>query len=80
MTSKERYNRYMDMFEEAQELQKQLEHELPNNYNKVYSVYVAVGDEEKELYFIDIEVGGSAQSYHRWKGLFTKDAIIKRFL
>lgn len=80
MNRQEQYYKYCEMHEKAQQLTKEIEEELPKNYAKVYCVFICVADEEKELYNIDIEVGGSAETYHRWRGLYTEQKLRQRFL
>lgn len=77
MNEKTKYEIYRQMFDRAQELRIEIEGHLIHVYPIVYSVFVVVGDEEKGLYFVDIEVGG--EKYERVRGMFTEEQILKKF-
>lgn len=81
MTERQKYEIYRQMFDKAQELRIEIEGHLIHVYPIVYSVFVSVGDEEKGLYFVDIEVGGGSNSgkYERFRGMFTEEQILKKF-
>jgi hypothetical protein len=81
MNEKTKYEIYRQMFNKAQELRIEIERHLIHVYPIVYSVFVAVGDEEKGLYFVDVEVGGGSNSgkYERFRGMFTEEQILKKF-
>lgn len=80
MTYKEKYLIYQQMFEEAQELEKKIRAALELLGLTVYCVYIAVGKEEEKQFFTDIEYGGSPEKYRRYRGLYTKEQLTKRFL
>lgn len=77
MTDRQKYEIYRQMFDKAQELRIEIERHLSHVYPKIYGVFVSVGDEEKGLYFVDIEVG--AEKYERVRGMFTEEQILKKF-
>ena len=81
ITEKEKYETYRKMFDRAHELANKVNKHLPHVYPIVYSVFIAVGDEEKRLYFVDIEVGGGSNSgqYKRFRGMLTEEQIKEKF-
>lgn len=81
MNEKTKYEIYRQMFDRAQELRIEIEGHLIHVYPKVYGVFVAVGDEEKGLYFVDVEVGGGSNSgsYKRFRGMLKEEEILKKF-
>ena len=46
---------------------------------KIYNVYVSVGDEDEGTYFIDVEIGGSPETYNRWYGYYTLPRLKRIF-
>ena len=81
MNEKTKYEIYKKMFDRAQEFTHEIEEHLSHVYSRIYSVFVSVGNEEKGLYFVDIEVGGGSNSrqYKRVRGMFTEEEILKKF-
>lgn len=77
MTDRQKYEIYRQMFDRAEELTTEIERHLSHVYPRIYGVFVSVGDEEKSLYFVDIEVGG--EKYERVRGMFTEEQILKKF-
>ena len=73
MNEKTKYEIYRQMFDRAQELRIKIEGSLIHK-NMVYAVFVAVGDEEKNLYFVDVEsAGGSIETYSHYRGMLTEE-------
>lgn len=79
MTEREKYETYRKMFDRAQELTNKVNEHLPHVYSMVYSVFIAVGDEEKGLYFVDIEAGGSRETYFHTRTMLTEEQILKKY-
>ena len=79
MTDRQKYEIYRQMFDKAQELRIEIEGHLIHTYSMVYSVFVAVGDEEKSLYFVDVEAGGSKETYFHFRGMLTEEQIKEKF-
>lgn len=81
MTDRQKYETYRKMFDKTQELRIKIESHLIHVYPIVYGIFIAVEDEEKGLYFVDIEVGGGSNSgkYHRFRGMFTEEQILEMF-
>lgn len=79
MTDRQKYEIYRQMFDRAQELRIEIEGHLIHKYSMVYSVFVSVGDEEKNLYFVDVEAGGSRETYFHYRGMLTEEQILKKF-
>ena len=81
MTERQKYEIYRQMFNRAQELVNKIKGHLIHVYPIVYGVFVSVGDEEKGLYFVDVEVGGGSNSgkYERFRGMLTEEQILKKF-
>ena len=81
MTDRQKYEIYRQMFDRAQELRIEIEGHLIHVYSKIWGVFVSVGDEEKGLYFVDVEVGGGSNSgqYKRFRGMLTEEQILKNF-
>ena len=79
MTDRQKYEIYRQMFDKAQELRIEIEGHLIHKYSMVYSVFVAVGDEEKSLYFVDVEAGGSKETYFHFRGMLTEEQIKENF-
>lgn len=79
MTERQKYETYRRMFDKAQELRIEIEGHLIHKFSMVYGVFVSVGDEEKGLYFVDVEVGGGSGKYNRVRGMFTEEQILKKF-
>ena len=79
MTDRQKYEIYRQMFDRAQELRIEIEGHLIHVYPIVYSVFVSVGDEEKNLYFVDVEAGGSRETYFHYRGMLTEEQILKKF-
>ena len=78
MDEKKRYEIYRHMFNNAQELTIKIQNNLIHKY-KVYTVFVSVGDEEKGLYFVDVEAGESSETYFHYRGMLTEEQILKKF-
>ena len=78
MDEKKRYENYRHMFNNAQELTIKIQSNLIHKYS-IYTVFVSVGDEEKSLYFVDIEAGGSSKTYFHYRGMLTEEQILKKF-
>lgn len=79
MTDRQKYEIYRQMFDRAEELRIEIEGHLIHKYSMVYTVFVSVGDEEKNLYFVDVEAGGSRETYFHYRGMFTEEQILKKF-
>lgn len=79
MTDRQKYEIYRQMFDRAQELRIEIEGHLIHKYSMVYGVFVSVGDEEKNLYFVDVEAGGSRKTYFHFRGMLTEEQILKKF-
>lgn len=79
MTERQKYEVYRQMFDRAQELRIEIEGHLIHKYSMVYTVFVSVGDEEKNLYFVDVEAGGSRETYFHYRGMLTEEQILKKF-
>lgn len=81
MTDRQKYEIYRQMFDKAQELRIEIEGHLIHTFSMVYGVFVAVGDEEKGLYFVDVEVGGGSNTgkYRRFRGMLTEEQIKEKF-
>lgn len=79
MDEKKRYEIYRYMFDNAQELTTKIQSNLIHKYSMIYTVFVAVGDEEKNLYFADVEAGGSRETYFHYRGMLTEEQILKKF-
>lgn len=80
MTRYEKYQIYTAMYEQARILESAIRRYYEEREYTVYCVYLAVADEEKKTYFVDIEVGGSPEKYHRIYGEKTADALRKKYL
>ena len=78
MDEKKRYEIYCHMFDNAQELTIKIQNNLIHKYS-VYTVFISVGDEEKNLYFVDVEAGGSREAYFHYRGMLTEEQILKKF-
>ncbi len=81
MTDRQKYEIYTQMFDKAQELRIEIEGHLIHEFSIIYGVFVAVGDEEKGLYFVDVEVGGGSNTgkYRRFRGMLTEEQIKEKF-
>lgn len=79
MTERQKYEIYRQMFDRAEELRIEIEGHLIHKYSMVYTVFVSVGDEEKKLYFVDVEAGGSRETYFHFRGMLTEEQILKKF-
>ena len=61
---------YFEMYEAIPTKRDLLKNKLENNGCRIISdVFVAVGDEEKELYFVDVEYSDIRGNYNRIYGL-----------
>lgn len=74
-----RYIVYTEAFIKAQQLEDEIRKALAKTSFKVYSVYVAVGNEFEGTYLLDVEIGGSPEAYKRWYGFYTEERIRKIF-
>lgn len=79
MDEKKRYEIYRYMFDNAQKLAIKIQSNLIHKYSMIYTVFVSVGDEEKDLYFVDVEAGGSRETYFHYRGMLTEEQILKKF-
>lgn len=81
MTERQKYETYRRMFDRAQELRIEIEEHLIHVYSRIYEVFITVGDEEKGLYFVDVEVGGGSNTgkYRRFRGMLTEEQIKEKF-
>lgn len=81
MTDRQKYEIYRQMFDKAQEFRIEIEEHLIHTFSMIYGVFVAVGDEEKGLYFVDVEVGGGSKTgkYRRFRGMLTEEQIKEKF-
>ena len=78
MDEKKRYENYRHMFNNAQELTIKIQNNLIHKYS-IYTVFVSVGDEEKGLYFVDVEAGESRETYFHYRGMLTEEQILAKF-
>lgn len=72
------YEIYKQMFDNAKEFTIKIQGHLTRKYSIVHTVFVSVGDEEKGLYFVDVEAGGSKDYFH-YRGMLTEEQILKKF-
>lgn len=79
MDSKKKYEIYRHMFNNAQELEIKIQSNLIHKYSIVYTVFISVGDEEKGLYFVDVEAGESSETYFHYRGMLTEEQVLKKF-
>ena len=81
MTDRQKYEIYRQMFDRAEELTIEIKEHLIHTFSMIYGVFVAVGDEEKCLYFVDVEVGGGSNTgkYRRFRGMLTEEQIKEKF-
>lgn len=79
MDKKKMYENYRHMFNNAQELEIKIQNNLIHKYGITHTVFVSVGDEEKGLYFVDVEAGGSRETYFHYRGMLTEEQILKKF-
>lgn len=79
MTGREKYEVYREMTDEIPELEARIRQSLSERDYKIYSVFLAVADEENKLYFCDIEYGGSPEKYNRIYKNLSKETIVKHF-
>ena len=80
MTDRQKYETYRQMFDRAEKLTIEIKEHLIHVYSRIWGVFVSVGDEEKGLYFVDVEVSGSnSGSYKRFRGMLTEEEILKKF-
>ena len=75
-----KYEIYRTMCDTAYKLEKAIREYYDKKGLKVYCAYVSVGNEEQRLYFVDIEIGGSANTYKRIYGLKSEDALINKYM
>lgn len=80
MTAYEKYQIYTAMYKQAEVLEKAIRRYYEERDYTVYCVYLAVASEEERTFFVDIEVGGSSEKYHRIYGDKTADALCKKYL
>ena len=73
------YEIYKQMFDNAKEFTIKIQGHLTRKYSIVHTVFVSVGDEEKGLYFVDVEAGGSRETYFHYRGMLTEEQILKKF-
>lgn len=69
MTHQEKYAVYNEMFKAIPELEKKVENHFKDR--TIYGIFFSVADEENRKYFVDIEVGGSPETYRRIYGTYT---------
>lgn len=74
-----KYSLYQEAYKTAQYFEDEIRKVLAKKPVKVYNVYVAVGDEDEGTYFLDVEIGGSPETYKRWYGYYTAERIRKMF-
>ena len=74
-----RYIDYSEALQKAQYFEDKIREALSKLTVKVYNVYVAVGDEEEGTFFLDVEIGGSPETYKRWYGFYSEERIRKMF-
>ena len=75
--TRELYEVYCEMFNEAENLTEKINARLVANNATVYSVFVSVGKEETREFFVDIEY--NENGYNRIRGLITRERLEKRF-
>lgn len=74
------YAIYRDMLDESKDLEEEIRTALEKLDVTIYTVYVSVGDENTRQFFADIEYGGSPEKYRRYRGLYTKAQLERKFL
>lgn len=74
-----RYIDYCKALQKPQYFEDEICKALAKTSFKVYTIYVVVGDEEEGTYFLDVEIGGSPETYKRWYGFYTEERIRKMF-
>ena len=80
MTHKEKYNIYNEMMNDIPELENRIRQNLMESGYTIYTVFLAVQDEENRLYFCDIEYGnGTSEGYNRLYKNLSKEALEKFF-
>lgn len=79
MTDTERYEKYNLMRKLCVGYETAIRAKMKDEGKTVYTCYLSVADEENELFFVDIEIGGSEKTYRHVKGNFKDIQIIKLF-
>ena len=80
MTGHEKFQIYTAMYEQAKVLEKAIRRYYEERGYTIYCVYLAVADEEERTFFVDIEVGGSPEKYHRIYGEKTAEALKNKYM
>ena len=81
MTHKEKYDIYTEMMNDIPELENRIRQSLMEREYTIYTVFLAVQDEENRLYFCDIEYGnGTPEGYNRIYKNLSKEALEKFFI
>lgn len=80
MTHKEKYDIYTEMMNDIPELENRIRQSLTEREYTIYTIFLAVQDEENRLYFCDIEYGnGTPEGYNRIYKNLSKEALEKFF-
>ena len=77
MDFKRKADIYNKMHSKISSLEQRIRTHLEKLGLKIYTVYLTVGSEETEEYFVDIEYGGSESTYRRYRGLCSEEKLIK---
>lgn len=77
MDAREKFAIYDEMYNKSLEFSKRIRENFESKGLKVYSDFVAVENEEEKTYFCDIEVGGSPETYKRYRGKITESNLEK---
>lgn len=80
MTGREKYEIYTTMMMQAEILERAIRRYYEEREYTIYSVFLAVQNEEERTYFVDIEVGGSPEKYCRIYGEKTSEALRKKYM
>lgn len=80
LTDKQMHETYIKMFAMIPEMEKRIREKYEKSGFSVYCVFLAVSDEEKQSYFLDLEIGGSAEKYKHIRNVYTTEEIEKYFM
>ena len=77
MTDREKYNTYSEMYDKTFTYTSDLVIKYSNLGYTVYTVFIAVADEETRSYFVEIEIGGSPEKYKHIRKTMTETELLK---
>ena len=80
MTGREKYEIYTTMMMQAEILERAIRRYYEEREYTIYSVFLAVQNEEERTYFVDIEVGGSAEKNCRIRGEERCEGVRKKYM